>query len=84
MNCKAIRDRLQLTVGSLNLNQAKLLASFCSDLAKGLILAGISAPFISRELLAFRILMGIASYLISPMLLNLSIELLEGFKNDQS
>ena len=52
-------------IESLNSIQAKLLANFCSDLSKGLILAGISVPFASRELWIFKILVSTVSFVIA-------------------
>lgn len=65
---------------SLNFAQAKLLADFCSDLAKGLLLAGIAAPFISREAVFLRLFLGALNCIVALNLLKVAVKLLERIK----
>lgn len=67
-------------VNSFNSSQAKLLANFCSDLAKGLILAGASAPFVSKEALAIKGLLTLLNSVVAVGFLKVAIELLKGVK----
>ena len=62
----------------LNSAQTKLLANFCSDLAKGLLLAAVSAPFVSKEVWFLRLLLSLVSCLIALMLLRTGVGFLEG------
>jgi len=64
----------------LNKAQAKLLANFSADLAKGVMLASISLPYISKEVLIFRGALVLSYLVIAILLLKLSIELLKGVK----
>lgn len=60
--------------------QAKLLANFSSDLSKGLLLAGFSAPFISREPLIFRWLITLFNGVMASVLLLMAVNILKGVK----
>lgn len=66
--------------GPFNPSQAKLIANFSSDLAKGLLLAGVSAPFISKEVLAFRGLLTLLNTVIATILLIFAVDILKGVK----
>lgn len=67
--------------GPLNSAQAKLLADFCSDLAKGLVLAGVSLPFTEGKLFwPFKILASGAMLFVASRFLLFGIDLLKGIK----
>lgn len=65
---------------SFNSAQAKLLANFSSDLAKGLLLAGISVQIISKEALFYKTLMMSLNAIIAAVFLTIAINLLKGVK----
>lgn len=67
---------------SFNSAQAKLLANFSSDLAKGLLLAGVSAPFVSREFLAYKWILVSLYAIMATMLLKFALDVLKGVRND--
>jgi hypothetical protein len=71
---------VELVPDSLNLAQTKLLANFSSDLAKGLLLAGISAPFISKEVLAFKGLLTLFNSIMAAVFLKVAVDMLKGVK----
>lgn len=69
---------LLVMVSVFNPSQAKLLANFCADLAKVLILAGVSAPFISREVLPLRMMLTLLNSIMAGGLLMIAVDLLKG------
>lgn len=67
-------------VNSLNAAQAKLLADYCSDLSKGLILAGVSIPFTEGGGWLAKFSASIAAIGFAWWLLLTALELLERIK----
>lgn len=65
---------------SFNAAQARLLANFSSNLAKGLLLAGISAPLISKEVMAYKGLLTLVNSTMAIILLMFALDILKGVK----
>lgn len=65
---------------TLNTAQAKLLANFCSDVAKGLLFIDVAVPIFSKEVLLYRILLVLICSILVINLLNFSLDLLKGVK----
>lgn len=68
-------------VKSLNSSQAKLLADFSSDLAKGLILAAISLPITAGKILPYAGLLVLILSIAAVILLRMALALLKGVKD---
>ena len=68
-------------VKSLNSSQAKLLADFCSDLAKGLILAAVSLPIAQGKFLPYTGLLILTFSIVAVAFLRIAVNLLKGIKN---
>lgn len=66
---------------SLNSSQAKLLADFCSDLAKGLILAAISLPITAGKSLPYGGLLVLIYSIAAVIFLRIALVLLKGVKS---
>lgn len=65
---------------SFNSAQAKLLANFSADLAKGLLLAGISVQVISKELILYKTILMVLNTIIAAVFLTIATNLLKGVK----
>lgn len=65
---------------TLNGAQAKLLANFSADVAKGLVFLDVAVPIFSKEILGYRILLVLICTAMIINLLNFSLELLKGVK----
>ena len=65
---------------SLNVSQAKLLASFCADIAKGMLLAGLAIPIVSKEILVYKTMFVLVDIVVAILLLNFSLDVLKGVK----
>lgn len=72
---------LKLMARSLNSCQAKLLADFCSDLAKGLILAAISLPITAGKVLPYAGLLVLIYSIAAVIFLRIALVLLKGVKS---
>ncbi|MBI4999496.1 hypothetical protein HZB97_01850 [Candidatus Gottesmanbacteria bacterium] len=60
--------------------QAKLLANFSADLAKGLLLAGISVQFLSKELFIYKSVLMFLNSGMAIILLMFAVDILRGVK----
>ena len=65
---------------SFNSTQAKLLANFTADLAKGLLLGGISVQFISKETFIYKSVLTLLNSGMAIILLMFAIDTLKGVK----
>lgn len=71
---------IKMMLRPFNSAQAKLLANFSSDLAKGLLLAGISVQFLSKELFVYKGILMLSNSGMAIILLMFAVDLLKGVK----
>lgn len=65
---------------SLNISQARLLANFSADIAKGMLLAGLAMSIVSKDILIYKTMFVLVDIIVAVLLLNFSLDVLKGVK----
>ena len=66
---------------ALSHSQAKGLAGFCFDMAKGVLLSALASPFLAKDSLEIGMLLLLINSLVSLSFLKFAIDLLEEVKD---